>query len=84
MSTLGDEKTLTDISQLPKGDTESDERPNTQHTADTEKGVDLGGTYFVQEQTSNAHDGLKLAKDGFTVLIPQPSDDDEDPLNWSW
>jgi hypothetical protein len=28
--------------------------------------------------------GLKLAKDGSTVLIPQPSDNDEDPLNWSW
>ncbi len=27
---------------------------------------------------------LKLAKDGHTVLIPQPSDDPEDPLNWSW
>jgi hypothetical protein len=28
--------------------------------------------------------GLKLAKDGHTVLIPQPSDDKHDPLNWSW
>ncbi|KAL1841801.1 hypothetical protein VTJ49DRAFT_6554 [Mycothermus thermophilus] len=27
--------------------------------------------------------GLKLAKDGHTVLIPQPSDDVKDPLNWS-
>jgi hypothetical protein len=27
---------------------------------------------------------LKLAKDGRTVLIPQPSDDKNDPLNWSW
>lgn len=27
--------------------------------------------------------GLKLAKDGHTVLIPQPSDDTNDPLNWS-
>ena len=25
---------------------------------------------------------LKTAKDGRTVLIPQPSDDPEDPLNW--
>lgn len=25
---------------------------------------------------------LKLADDGRTVLIPQPSDDPEDPLNW--
>lgn len=28
--------------------------------------------------------GLKLADDGKTVLIPQPSDDPEDPLNWPW
>ncbi|KAK7206002.1 MFS transporter [Myxozyma melibiosi] len=27
---------------------------------------------------------LKLARDGHTVLIPQPSDDPNDPLNWSW
>lgn len=34
-----------------------------------------------------AEDGLagyKLAKDGHTRLIPQPSDDPQDPLNWSW
>lgn len=29
-------------------------------------------------------EGLKLAKDGRTVLIPQPSNDPNDPLNWSW
>ncbi|MCJ1393458.1 hypothetical protein MMC18_006333 [Xylographa bjoerkii] len=27
---------------------------------------------------------IRLAKDGHTVLIPQPSDDPNDPLNWSW
>jgi hypothetical protein len=27
--------------------------------------------------------GLKTARDGTTVLIPQPSDDPSDPLNWS-
>ncbi|MCJ1408110.1 hypothetical protein MMC19_002183 [Ptychographa xylographoides] len=27
---------------------------------------------------------LKLARDGHTVLVPQPSADPEDPLNWSW
>ena len=26
---------------------------------------------------------LKLARDGHTILIPQPSDDPNDPLNWS-
>jgi hypothetical protein len=28
--------------------------------------------------------GYKVAKDGRTRLIPQPSDDPRDPLNWSW
>ncbi|KAJ4988555.1 MFS-type transporter [Stagonosporopsis vannaccii] len=27
---------------------------------------------------------LKTAKDGHTVLVPQPSDDPNDPVNWSW
>ena len=27
--------------------------------------------------------GLKVASDGRTVLIPQPSEDPNDPLNWS-
>jgi MFS family permease len=27
---------------------------------------------------------LKLAKNGHTVLVPQPTDDPNDPLNWSW
>jgi len=35
------------------------------------------------EATSN-DGGLKVAKDGHTRLIPQPSDDPNDPLNWSW
>jgi len=35
------------------------------------------------EDATEASD-LKLAGDGHTVLIPQPSDDKNDPLNWSW
>ncbi|KAM0257904.1 hypothetical protein ACHAPA_011505 [Fusarium lateritium] len=27
---------------------------------------------------------LRLAEDGHTVLLPQPTDDPNDPLNWSW
>lgn len=30
------------------------------------------------------HGNYKTAKDGHTVLIPQPSDDPNDPLNWTW
>lgn len=28
--------------------------------------------------------GLQTAEDGKTILIPQPSSDPHDPLNWSW
>jgi hypothetical protein len=34
--------------------------------------------------TDNAHGTLKHAADGTTILLPQPSDDPHDPLNWSW
>ncbi|KAF2454738.1 major facilitator superfamily domain-containing protein [Lineolata rhizophorae] len=50
-----------------------------------------GDVYIVKEEVDNsaeagtgAHSQLKHAKDGKTVLIPQPSDDQNDPLNWSW
>ena len=33
---------------------------------------------------SPSQTGVKLAADGHTRLIPQPSDDPRDPLNWSW
>ena len=42
--------------------------------------------YLIDIHTEDAikASGLRLAKDGHTVLIPQPSDDRNDPLNWSW
>lgn len=30
------------------------------------------------------YQNVKLAPDRHTVLIPQPTDDPDDPLNWSW
>ncbi len=33
--------------------------------------------------SSHAQGGLKTTADGRTILIPQPSDDVNDPLNWS-
>lgn len=33
---------------------------------------------------SEEGEGVRYAKDGHTRLIPQPSDDPNDPLNWSW
>ncbi|OAL52632.1 MFS general substrate transporter [Pyrenochaeta sp. DS3sAY3a] len=42
--------------------------------------LDTGAAHLENGQLSN----LKLAKDGHTVLIPQPTTDPNDPLNWSW
>lgn len=39
---------------------------------------------YVLNDVSLAHDrGLKTTADGQTILIPQPSDSPNDPLNWS-
>lgn len=54
-----------------EGDTSSD--PNT---------FEKPGTYVARIDTEHGRD-LKTAKDNHTVLIPQPSDDPRDPLNWS-
>ncbi|GAA5976187.1 hypothetical protein JCM11641_001075 [Rhodosporidiobolus odoratus] len=40
-----------------------------------------GGNLLLQVEDAAAA-GLKTAADGKTVLVPQPSDDPRDPLNW--
>lgn len=43
--------------------------------------------YIIDAENSDgspSDTGVKLAADGHTRLIPQPSDDPKDPLNWSW
>ena len=52
-------------------------------SADLEKDATTHGTYLVNEG-SNLDGRLKTARDGKTILIPQPTDDPNDPLNWSW
>jgi hypothetical protein len=42
--------------------------------------LDTSAAHLEKGQYGN----LKLAKDGHTVLVPQPSADPNDPLNWSW
>lgn len=42
--------------------------------------LDTGAAHLEKGEYGN----LKLAKDGHTVLIPQPTEDPNDPLNWSW
>lgn len=38
---------------------------------------------YVTDITDDRSGNVKTAVDGHTVLIPQPSDDPRDPLNWS-
>jgi hypothetical protein len=40
--------------------------------------------YVVDVEAGSADGQVKLAKDGRTRLIPEPSDDPNDPLNWTW
>jgi hypothetical protein len=48
------------------------------------------GGYLVDRQlrkdesSDSSVKEIKTTKDGKTALIPQPSDDPRDPLNWSW
>ncbi|KAL9623395.1 MAG: hypothetical protein Q9160_002288 [Pyrenula sp. 1 TL-2023] len=39
--------------------------------------------YVLEADAVGDAAGLKVAKDGHTILIPQPSDSPKDPLNWS-
>jgi hypothetical protein len=82
--TMDEESPAAAQAQKTSNSTFTEEVISTQQNVDAEKNASAGGTYFVKEQGPNSGDGLKLAKDGITVLIPQPSDDSEDPLNWSW
>jgi hypothetical protein len=86
MSTAVEEKSSPQPIDTAKSDNSafSEEVPPTPSNVDIETTEKNDGLYFVKEQGTGAAGGLKLAKDGRTVLIPQPSDDDEDPLNWSW
>lgn len=64
----------------------TDLKPGSSHiTVDIEK---ESASYDQQSSnvgmdTSAPGPNTKLAKDGLTILIPQPSEDPEDPLNWS-
>lgn len=51
-----------------------------EHDPQTEKG---GGYVLDANIFAPADHPLKTASDGHTLLIPQPSEDPNDPLNWS-
>ena len=41
------------------------------------------GGYVLDAARLGQNDATKLSRDQRTILIPQPSDDPNDPLNWS-
>lgn len=49
---------------------------------DSELPYDNDG-YILDATQLDPSQSAKLARDGQTVLIPQPSDNPDDPLNWS-
>ena len=51
--------------------------------ADSEHQDEPQDGYVLDVQWLEADQAPKLASDHRTVLIPQPSDDPNDPLNWS-
>jgi hypothetical protein len=82
MSTAVEEKTVEAPVDTEKSvsSTSIEEHLSRPQNIGVETAANTDGLYVVKDTDL----GLKLAKDGSTVLIPQPSDDDEDPLNWSW
>lgn len=58
-----------------------DEKNTLSHYVDT---YGKNGAHVLDVHQLQAGDaGVKTASDGKTVLIPQPSSDPNDPLNWS-
>ena len=57
---------------------------------DLEKTISKEATYTVatdpngSDTDSSRQANLKRSKDGKAILNPQPSDHEDDPLNWSW
>jgi hypothetical protein len=72
-------------SPAPPQPTQEKRQPNRVHSE-----LEEGHYKVTQGLRPHGSDGgsdtsaLKTAADGQTVLIPQPSDDPDDPLNWSW
>jgi hypothetical protein len=83
MSTVVEEKfvgTPVDVEKSVNSTSTEEHQPARPQDLDIETAANSDGLYQVKDTDA----GLKLAKDGSTVLIPQPTDDNADPLNWSW
>ncbi|KAI9800786.1 MAG: hypothetical protein M1833_003203 [Piccolia ochrophora] len=64
------------------GDVEKKIPEQTEGVPDLEELGERDG-YVLDARDYQGGKDLKLARDGHTILIPQPSDDPHDPLNWS-
>ena len=45
--------------------------------------IDDKGAYVLDATRIQSDEQLKTSRDGHNILIPQPSEDQNDPLNWS-
>jgi hypothetical protein len=83
---VAETQVVSDHSSLEAGVNNGGEKTNTDNLDLDHIGETQG--YVLDEATLRRQLGLsedaklKTAKDGKTVLIPQPSDDPRDPLNW--
>jgi hypothetical protein len=83
---VAEAQVVSDHSSLEAGVNNGEEKTNTDnldldHIGETQ-GYVLDEATLRQQLGLSADAKLKTAKDGKTVLIPQPSDDPRDPLNW--
>jgi hypothetical protein len=83
---VAEAQVVSDHSSLEAGVNDSGEKTKADnldldHIGETQ-GYVLDEATLRRQLGLSADAKLKLAKDGKTVLIPQPSDDPRDPLNW--
>ncbi|OAA65363.1 Major facilitator superfamily domain, general substrate transporter [Niveomyces insectorum RCEF 264] len=77
---MADNKVAENGLQLEAG--QPPEKPGAHQEVDLHEYAESEG--YVIDTETGAAGSYKRAKDGHTILIPQPSDDPNDPLNWSW
>lgn len=75
-----------------KQDAAVSEGPRDHHLVHADEIDETKGIIYVGRGNASSDDeagkgvraGLKTTQDGTTVLLPQPSDSPNDPLNWTW
>lgn len=74
MAEVKDEKTVTEVLHNPQSG-----------EIDESRGIIIvqKGDVSSDDESGKRRTNLRTTQDGKTVLIPQPSDDPNDPLNWT-